>query len=74
MGMENKFFNWENWDTSSEFEVLFFPVTLKMDLGPHKAGDVCFGACINFQAGTLRIYDENGKNTFIANLELSLKG
>lgn len=79
--MERKFFDWVGWDEQDVGSLSFYDCTLKVDIGPHKAGTKFDGIDVDFQRGKMTLYNLNPENeygfqpfkeSFDFNMELTL--
>jgi hypothetical protein len=58
--MENQLFDWEGWDQQDTMAFTFYRPTLKVDIGPFKAGQTLSVANINYERGWLQVQAEDG--------------
>jgi hypothetical protein len=59
--MERQFFDWTGWDGGDEGNYLFYNPTLKVDLGPYKAGETLKTAIVDYQYGWMELHDDQEK-------------
>jgi hypothetical protein len=58
--MEQQLFTWESWNDLDSLAFSFIDCTLKVDIGPYKAGQKLFCVEMNYGNGIVCIYDEDG--------------
>lgn len=68
--MEKELFDWKDWSRSDEAEFMFYEITLNRDIGPLKASRVYPYASLDYERGTLTIWDE--KDNLVCKASLSL--
>lgn len=73
--MEKQIFDWVGFDVSDTMVFCFTDVSLNVDLAPHKKGDKFACASLNYEDGTLALYDsfENEEPVYHGKLKLSVE-
>lgn len=56
--MERKYFKWEEWDEAGDFIIQFYDCEVVKEFGDYKVGNKIDTISIDFQNGSLAIYDE----------------
>lgn len=74
--MEQDLFDWNNWDILDQAEFQFSPITLKVPVGPFKAGHTFAVAIMSYQEGLLSLFArfEDEEPVLTAQLGLVIKG
>jgi hypothetical protein len=72
--MERELFDWEDWEPAEaegNWAILFYNVVLKKDIGKYPSGTRLNAAMIEFQQGTLELYENTNEGpTATFNLHL----
>jgi len=71
--MERQLFDWENWDSVDEGAMIFYDITMKVDISYIKIGTKFKSVCVDYQRGLLEFYDDEGKPMCKWKLELKVK-
>jgi hypothetical protein len=70
--MEKQLFNWESWDDCGECNLQFSECTLKVDIGPYKAGSKIPLIYVGYNDGNIIIYNEEFEEAWKGKLILSV--